>query len=67
MHVTAILSVQMVQTMGNALPKKTYFNFKVYALIILEGYITAFEVLFDDMHKKEIRLMSLKPSNYKKN
>ena len=80
--------------------KETYFGFKVHALIILEGYITAFEitpasvddreglrdlaekrfglailgdkgytgeVLFDDMRRKGICLMSLKPSNYKNN
>lgn len=76
-------------------PKRDYFGFKVYALISLESYITAFEItpasvddreglrdlaenrlglvilgdkgytgerLLDDMSKKGISLMSLKPS-----
>lgn len=61
--------------------KETYFGFKVHVLITLEGYITAFEItpastddreglretLFEEIREKGIRLMSLKPSNYKTN
>lgn len=53
MLVIAVLSVKTEQIAEGALSKKIYFGCKVHALVILECYITAFEITPASVDERE--------------